>query len=155
MTHQAIEGTFICEGLKQMRLFIPTQTQFVHIFIIWVGMLPTCSTWAHFSDAYSLIFIVRIDLSWSFLRFGISGPFSCFRYSYFRVIPFLKWLFCFVVSCFVLYSWGHCVWMRHQPSFVESYCFDDLILVNEISLLIPRGLVACSFYFALVVLVTT
>ena len=47
-----------------------------------------------FLDAYSLIVI---DLSCLFLRFGISWPFSCFGYSYFRVVPYLKWVKFFVI----------------------------------------------------------
>ena len=71
---QAIGVTLICEGLKQMRLIFPTQMSFGHILIVWVRMLPTRSTWAHF---WMLISVLLVDFC-SHLEVWGFWPISCF-----------------------------------------------------------------------------
>jgi len=150
MNSQAMKG-FHHEGLKWLRLLSPPKLSFGTSLLM--SQNATHAPLAHFSDASSLTVMIKFHISWSFLGCD-PGP-VLFGYSYFRRIPYQKCIILFVTFLFV--SHIEALFLgRHGLVLIESCCcFDGLIFVNETSLLILRGLVACSFYFALTDLAVT
>jgi len=84
-------------------------------------MLPTCSTWAHFSDAYSLTVMIKFHISWSFLRFVIPWPLSYLDILILGGFLTKSALFCLLLL--VCVSILRALFLvRHGPSFIESCC---------------------------------
>src|SRR5882724_276017 len=95
MTSQAIEVTFIHEGLKQMRLFSSPKHNLGTPLLYELGCYPLTPLGLIFLMPIHVLFMVRVDLSWSFLWLGLLGPVLVLFILHFKLFSYLSWLFLF------------------------------------------------------------
>jgi len=89
------ESDFYLWGIKTGKVVFPTWMRSKCIFIIWVGMLPTHSTWL-ILDAYFCV--CWLTLSGHFLEFGVLGPFLCVVLHGLTLSSWCCWLICYWCS---------------------------------------------------------